>query len=103
MEVGHEHARARRAGRHQAAVLVDVLDHAGVVEQVDAVVALAFGAEQALGGGVDVERGDAERLSQPVGHGVRAQLMLVDMARGAILSRPASCSSASAWRPTGRR
>ena len=40
---------------HRLAVGVDVLDQGGVLEQVDALVVLAFGAEQPLGAAVDVE------------------------------------------------
>ena len=73
-EVGHQQPGARRAVRHGAAVLVDVLDDDVVLEEVQAVVALAFGAPEALGRRVEVERPHAERLLDRGGRLGRAQL-----------------------------
>jgi hypothetical protein len=46
----------------------------GVFEQVDALVVLAFGAEQALGAAVDVEGVDPEGVGEPLGHRRGTQL-----------------------------
>ena len=78
------------------AVGVDVLDESGVLEEVDALVVLALGAEEPLGAAVEVEGPHLERVltSCSVISGVRSSAAVTRI-RGEMCRRPACCSSAS--------
>jgi glucokinase len=87
VKVGDQQPRPRPAGRHRPSVGVDVLDHHGVVEQVDAPVPLAVGAPQPLGGGVQVVRAHSEGVRKPRGR----------LRGGQDLERQAQAAGCCSW------
>jgi hypothetical protein len=95
VQVGDQQPGAGLTSRDRPAVGVDVLDQGGVLEQVDPLVVLAFGAEQPLGGAVDVEGRTAKASwSRWVISGVRSSATVISI-WGARRRRPACCSAAS--------
>ena len=92
-------SRAPRSPSGTAAVLVHVLDTA-MSSKTWIPRPPRTPAPEPLGGGVEIGRMDAEGLDDPAGHLRRPQLARRRIA-AAHGSRPASCSSARARRPTG--
>ena len=95
VQVGDEQPGAGLTGRDRPAVTVDVLDQGGVLEQVDALVVLAFGTEQPLRAAVDVKGADPNAsVSRWVISGLRSSATVTRI-WGDSRRRPACCSSAS--------